>query len=699
MKNTIELKRGEFVVNGKPFFIFSGEIHYFRIPRRDWEDRIKKAKDAGLNTFSSYIPWIWHEPKEGHFDFTGRTRPERDLVGLIELLQKHGLYFFCRPGPVTHGEITGHGQPIWLNQKYPEIRLKKNDGSVFDPTIVSQMDPVYLKKVEKWYSKVMPIIAKNQFTKGGNVIAVQLDNEISMINWLSKQFDYGETATKMYRDYLKEKYKTVERLNKEYGSSNISFDEIDQPDGFVKESEMMRYWDWANSCRRYYALFYKRLADMAKRSGINVPLVANIAHFYDYSTCGRGIHGMMTTSMFRDFRNYVPDVVFGGAYQMRRLDYENFHDVAILSETVKMITRPGVPSIVVELQSGIMNDRPKLYPSDVDLNLKTSTAHGLNGINCYMFCGGTSPKELAQRSTYHEWQAPISAEGHERLHLQPIKDFGEFLKKNNSSLAATKKVHDLSVGVYMPYYMTEYFRGPLADNIASVRDGLFFDGIGRLLLLAGFNFNMLDLERTSQSELDKTKYLCVFGLDFMEKAVQLKLAAYVKQGGKLLLCYQVPDKDLSFKKETALMRSFGIEKIEKSCENLIVLAGGKDCLTAGETSTFRIKGAKVIARTLGTGKPCIVKKRSGKGEVIIAGAGIPHAFDYHIDIVKRLCAELGLNPPSGALAPDILTVKRASEKEEYTFAFNYHDLPKVIEINGLRAALKNRSALIIKSEK
>ncbi|MDD4879362.1 MAG: beta-galactosidase [Candidatus Omnitrophica bacterium] len=699
MKNSIELKKGEFVVNGKPFFIFSGEIHYFRIPRREWEDRIKKAKDAGLNTFSSYIPWTWHEPKEGQFDFTGKTRPERDLIGLIELLQKHKLYFFCRPGPVTHGEITGHGQPVWLSDKYPEIRLKKKDGTDFDRFTVSHMNPTYLKMVEKWYSKVMPIISKNQVTKGGNVIAVQLDNEISMINWMAKQFDYGEAATKMYRVYLKEKYKTIGKLNKEYGSSNPSFDEIDQPDGYVKEYEMLRYWDWAAFCRRYYAIYYKTLADMAKRSGINVPLVANIAHFWDYSTCGRGVHGMMTTSMFRDFRDYVPDIVFGGAYQMRRLDYENFHDVAILSETVKMITRPGVPSIVVELQSGIMNDRPRLYPSDVDLNLKTSAGHGLNGINCYMFCGGTTPKELASRSTYHEWQAPISADGHEKLHLQPIREFGEFLKRNNSSLAGTKKVNDLSVGVYMPYYMTEYFLGRFGDDIASLRDRLFFDGIGRLLILAGFNFNMLDLERTPQPVLNRTKYLCVFGLDFMDKATQQKLAAYVKQGGKLLLCYQVPEKDLSLRKETALMRSFGIEEVKKCGENLIVLSGGKDCLTDAATSTFKIKGAKVIAKTLETGKPCIIKKKVGRGEVVIAGVGLPHTFDYHIDIVKGLCAELGLNPPADTLAPDIHTVKRVSDKEEYTFAFNYHDLPKVIEINGLRAALNNRSALIIKSEK
>jgi beta-galactosidase len=698
MKNSIELKRGEFIVNGKPFFIYSGEIHYFRIRRRDWEDRIKKAKDAGLNTFSSYIPWAWHEYKEGSFDFTGKTLPERDLLGLFELLNKHGLYFFCRPGPVTHGEIMGHGVPMWLTQNYPEVRLKKKDGSDFDPTVVSHNNPFFLKMVDRWYSKVMPIIARNQISKGGNVIAVQLDNEISMINWLAKQFDYSETATGMYREFLKKKFGTIEKLTIENGTSWSSFDEIEQPDGYFKEQDMRMYWDWAAFCRVYYAVFFKNLADMARRYGINVPFVANIAHFYDYSTCGRGVHGMMTTSMFRDFRKYVPDVVFGGAYQMRRLDYENFHDVALLSETVKMITKPGIPSMVVEMQSGIMNDRPRLYPSDVDLNLKTSAGHGLNGINCYMFCGGKSPKELAARSSYHEWQAPISADGSEKPHLQPIREFGEFLKKNNGELAATKKVCDLSVGVYMPYYMTEYLRGPLAENIGSLRDRFFFDGLGRLLVLAGFNFNMIDIERAPQSEIDKAKHLCVFSLDFMDKATQLKLAAYVKQGGKLLLNFQVPDKDLSFKPETALADALGVEIEGKSADNIVDIYG-IDCLTDSWTSSFKAKGAKVIARVHGKGKACAIKKKACRGEAVIAGFGIPHTFDYHIDIVRKLCGELGLSLPEGSPAPEVHRVKRSSGKAEFDFLLNYHDEPKVVTVNGMRAALSNRSGIIIKSEK
>ncbi|MFH1791664.1 MAG: beta-galactosidase, partial [Candidatus Omnitrophota bacterium] len=660
--------------------------------------RIIKAKEAGLNTVSSYIPWGWHEPKEGKADFKGDTKPGRDLLGFIKLLQKHGLYFFSRPGPITHGEIKHSGQPTWLIENYPEIRLKKKDGSELHPDFVSHMHPTYLKKVERWYSKVMPIIAKNQVTAGGNVIAVQLDNEIGMINWLSRHFDYSQTTTALYWKYLKEKYGDIKDLNKEYRSSYLSFDEIEQPAGNVDESGMTRYWDWALFCRRYYALFYKTLADMARKLKINVPFVANIAHFLDYSTCGRGIQGMMTTSMFRDFRLYVPEVIFGGAYQMRRLDYENFHDVAIISEMVKMITKPGIPSFVVELQSGIMNDRPRLYPQDVDLNLKTSAAHGLNGLNCYMFCGGTSPKELAFRSSYHEWQAPISSEGKERSHLLPIREFGEFLKKNGTDLAATKKASDLSVGIYMPYYMTEYLRGPFIDNIVSLRDRLFFDGIGRLLLLSGLNFNFMDIERASQAELNKAPYLCVFSLDFMDKATQQKLAQYVRQGGNLILYYQVPDKDLSLRTETCLIDSLGIGEIAKSRENLISI-DGKDYLTEAETSVFKAGNAKVLARTMKGNKPCAIKKKVGKGQVLIVGFGLTHTFDYHIDITRQMCREIGVKAPDDSLSPDLHRVKRENRKTRFTFIFNYHDEPKSAVVEKRRIALKSRSAAILKDEK
>jgi len=49
-KHTFTLGRDNFLLDGKPFQIISGEMHFARIPREYWRDRIRMAKAMGLNT-------------------------------------------------------------------------------------------------------------------------------------------------------------------------------------------------------------------------------------------------------------------------------------------------------------------------------------------------------------------------------------------------------------------------------------------------------------------------------------------------------------------------------------------------------------------------------------------------------------------------------------------------------------------------
>ena len=95
----VEVKNGNFVINGRDTFLFGGEIHYFRVPRQDWENRIIRAKQAGANLVSSYIPWLIHEYEEGDIDLEGRRRPENDLGAFLQLIKKHHMYCILRPGP------------------------------------------------------------------------------------------------------------------------------------------------------------------------------------------------------------------------------------------------------------------------------------------------------------------------------------------------------------------------------------------------------------------------------------------------------------------------------------------------------------------------------------------------------------------------------------------------------------------------
>ncbi|MDW8003451.1 MAG: beta-galactosidase [Thermofilaceae archaeon] len=170
MTQVILQQNGFFNVEGKPLFLFSGEMHYFRIPKHLWFDRLLKAKRAGLNAVASYVAWNWHEPSEGAKlfgdelteSFYESSAFSRDLEGYIREAETLGLYVIARPGPYICSEWDSGGHPNWLYAK---------------ATVLRSLDPAYIAYTEKWYGTVLPIITRHSITRGGSVVMVQVENE------------------------------------------------------------------------------------------------------------------------------------------------------------------------------------------------------------------------------------------------------------------------------------------------------------------------------------------------------------------------------------------------------------------------------------------------------------------------------------------------------------------------------------------
>lgn len=158
-KETFEIGNKTFLLNGKPFVIKAAELHYPRIPREYWEQRIESAKALGMNTICLYVFWNYHEPEEGKFDFTG----QKDIAAFCRLAQKHGLYVIIRPGPYVCAEWEMGGLPWWL--------LKKKDIKLRD------LDPYFIERTKIYMDEVGKQLAGLQITKGGNIIMVQVENE------------------------------------------------------------------------------------------------------------------------------------------------------------------------------------------------------------------------------------------------------------------------------------------------------------------------------------------------------------------------------------------------------------------------------------------------------------------------------------------------------------------------------------------
>jgi beta-galactosidase len=158
-RHTIRAENGQFLIDGRPFQIISGEMHYARIPRAYWRDRFRKARAMGLNTISTYVFWNLHEPKPGVYDFRGQL----DVAEFIREAQQEGLYVILRPGPYVCSEWDLGGLPARLLAD-PNAKLRSRAES-------------FLRPAAEWMARLGRELAPLEISRGGPIIAVQVENE------------------------------------------------------------------------------------------------------------------------------------------------------------------------------------------------------------------------------------------------------------------------------------------------------------------------------------------------------------------------------------------------------------------------------------------------------------------------------------------------------------------------------------------
>ena len=179
-KHTFALGQRDFLLDGKPFQIIAGEMHFARIPREYWRQRLKMARAMGLNTIATYVFWNYHESEQGHFDFQSENR---NIAAFIRTAQEEGLWVMIRPGPYACAEWEFGGFPWWL--------LKEKD------LVVRGRDPRFLAACRSYLKRLGEEISPLQITRGGPIIMVQVENEYG---------SYGEDKEYVgkMRDYIRE---------------------------------------------------------------------------------------------------------------------------------------------------------------------------------------------------------------------------------------------------------------------------------------------------------------------------------------------------------------------------------------------------------------------------------------------------------------------------------------------------------------
>jgi beta-galactosidase len=644
------INENNFCLNSKKVFLNAGEIHYFRIKRELWDKHLDAAKEAGLTTVSSYVPWAWHESVEGVFDFDGTSCPERDLKGWLQRCQARGLTCIVKPGPFILAETRGAGLPDWfLDQYREEVKMRNSKGGIVPSDGVSLFHPKYLEKVTRWYDQVMPFISEREISAGGPIIMMQICNEIGLFSWLAHQGDYCETVKTRFISYLSRKYKNIAELNGLWGTAYPDFAQVElPPDGrlpYASRGDRGRDYEWHCFWRNYYGDYLRMLARLARDRGVTVPFYHNLPGWI----YGSGYEFPVNITMYADLFGDKSEIIFGVDHIPEFLSHRNMHDDRIINDITGAM-QGNKPLFAAEFQCGSREYHVVTNPREMELFYKASIAHGLTGWNYYMFSQGRNPRHRGYSGETFYWFSPLTPEGERTSVFSLVQRMSKIVRTSENLIVEAKRKAEVCVVFYPPYYATELERpetgaSGLQYNPSAIRRPAYFDGLLKALQVLNIDYDLVDLCQAIAETLGKYKQVWAFSTDEMNAKDQQTLVDYTKAGGQSIIFPCLPDREMTQKpcaiiREAISVEPSGTETIDSP---LIDIYNLKDIKCANPQIIYdgqSLAGAEIIARTI-RGSACGFAKTLGSGSVIHLGTWIGFDTESHKAVYEAILRKSG----------------------------------------------------------
>ncbi len=570
----VEIKKGKILVGSKEISLLSGEVHYWRLNPSYWKAILERVREMGLNVVSTYIPWDYHEPTRGHFDFTGQTDETHNLKRFLELTREEGFWVIIRPGPYIYSE--------WPNEGVPPYAYKYH-----------RLHPQFLKYAENYMREVTAILKPFFATKpGGHIILLQADNEIDPWPDIFGE-QYGLSSKPgMFQNFLKVKYgNRIGLLNENWGTQYKRFEEAGP---FIAcmlanyrglplkgDRELQRNIDYIEfkyfyslECAKWCCRAYKKL-------GVDVPIYLNLYPFF---------YAQDWAEMQK-----VSDLVGIDLYPSSELTEDAFEQRKMMDKVRYTRTFAKVPYIA-EFAAGVWHARHYesgiLTPNHYRLITLTALLGGIGGWNWYM---------LVNRDNWY--MSPINEWGRVRHELYSVfRDLVHIYKKLDPP--SLEKLCDVAV-TFIPI---QYAARTIAQE-GSLLSSLYE---------ADIDYEMYDPKLGNI----RKKILFYSGNQWMSRESQKNILEYVKSGGILVAFRDYPRKDENFK-DCNLIGFHDPSRILFEFKKPFTVRLGPRNQAEVVSSVYSFdhaQGEKIEAEIAGYGRVVIgYLKRCGKGRILHLG--------------------------------------------------------------------------------
>ena len=657
----VEIRARRIVVDGEPVVVLAGEVHYFRVPREEWAGRLALAKEIGCTAIASYIPWLWHETADGDLDVTGRTRPERDVAAFVDLCREHGLWFIARPGPFVMAELKNEGIPYRVYAAHPEIVATGWDGRPAPTHTVDYLAPAFLAEVRRWYAAVLPLLAPRLQPLGGNVIALQLDNEIGMLAWVSNSPDLTDGLLDAFRVWCQERH-GAELTSRYPEAHGRSWRQVVESPG--EEWAAALRVDLGRFMRQRFAAYVGALTDLCRAHGIaGIPLLVNVHG----TEGGNGVPLGIGISQLAETYAGVPGLVAGSDHYLGEMTPDTTTDIHFVNACLMAVNDDDQPLTSLEFEAGTGDyggGLERLYDaSTTELKTRLCLAQGNRMISYYLLAGGVNPlldrpvgdgnDRISFTGERHGTAAPIGPLGERGLAFAPTARTCAAVTANARWLADMDEEHDdLAMGFVRDAFMTEYHHPGSAVMTAIVDDLTVTRGPGprkalwRSLLFAGYRFGAVDLQDPRRPLPPLVALASGVHLD---RPTQARLVEHLTGGGRLLLLGPAPQRDLEGRECRELLDAMTVEAGETVRDSSRYYPSVRGRGWADVIPETRVGWFQVLAPTSGNavladveGRVCGVDVPVGTGRVVLLSAELPSMPAFFRAAAGRLGVQPGL---------------------------------------------------------
>lgn len=665
----VRLQDRQVTVDGEPDLILAGEIHYFRLDRQDWAFRLELLIEAGGDTVSSYIPWVVHEQADGTVDLTGAVRPELDLGAFIDLCAERGLRFLARPGPFVMAELRHEGLPERLYHQHPQIRPFGWDRTPAPTATVDYLAPAFLSEVQGWYQQVGAVLAPRMADRGGPVVAVQLDNEVGMLSWVSNSPDLTDDALTDLLGHVRLAH--GETIGRQYPTPTAAV-----PWPLIVRSPQPAWaaalrQDLADFSRLRFARYVATLRGYAESAGFGtVPLLVNI-HGTEAGSAASfpiGISQLMAT--YRD----QPGMTAGSDHYLGTLTWPGAAELHMVHQFMLAVQGPDQPLTSLEFEAGDGDyggdQGAETDPTSVVLKTRLLLAQGTRMFNWYLFSGGQNlvdprPDDAGTHrfgitGQRHGAAAPVTPEGARGTSFASTAEAMAVARVHAPWAARwTPETDQVYLGFVPDHYAVEY-RYPgnpvmqhIADQLAWARGAGPRNVLPRALLGAGIRYNAVDLQTDLVAEVGG-KVIVLGSPELLDRAEQQRLADHVHRGGRLVLVGALPVADLQGRPCTVLADALGIAVtglVTSGPGTFPSILGDGPLTGMPETRVSRMQflhpmSGTVLLRDAITGNPCGVQVSHGAGDAVVLATDHPIGPTFLRDLLQRWDVRPGLTHDS-----------------------------------------------------